>query len=131
MVTPEQNSEECFDSNRRYQMTVTKALPRRAFGRITTLAVLWIFFLALAIPTLALSADDFTVTLLGTGSPVPSPERFGNSTLIEAGGQRLVFDMGRGVTIRLWQKAISLGSIDAHFLTHLHSDHVNGLSDLC
>jgi ribonuclease Z len=38
--------------------------------------------------------------------------------------------MGRGVTIRLWQKQIPLGSIDAHFLTHLHSDHINGLSDL-
>ena len=70
------------------------------------------------------------VTLLGTGMPVPSPDRFGNSTLVEAGGQRLVFDMGRGATIRLWQKQISLGSIDAHFLTHLHSDHINGLSDL-
>ena len=50
--------------------------------------------------------------------------------MIEAGGQRLIFDMGRGVTIRLWQKQIPLGSIDAHFLTHLHSDHINGLSDL-
>jgi ribonuclease Z len=111
-------------------MTVFKALLRKAFGRITTLAVLWIFCLVLAIPILALSADDFTVTLLGTGMPVPSPDRFGNSTLVEAGGQRLVFDMGRGVTIRLWQKQIPLGSINAHFLTHLHSDHINGLSDL-
>jgi ribonuclease Z len=50
--------------------------------------------------------------------------------LIEAGGQKLVFDLGRGCTIRLWQKNISLGSIDAHFLTHLHSDHINGLPDI-
>jgi ribonuclease Z len=76
------------------------------------------------------AADNFSVTLLGTGCPVPIPDRFGYSTLIEAGGQRLVFDIGRGVTIRLWQKHIPLGSIDAHFLTHLHSDHINGLSDL-
>ena len=81
-------------------------------------------------PAAAGADDDFKVTLLGTGMPVPSPERFGPSTLIEAGGQRLVFDMGRGCTIRLWQKNIPLGSINAHFLTHLHSDHVNGLSDL-
>jgi ribonuclease Z len=39
---------------------------------------------------MAVSADDFWVTLLGTGMPVPSPDRFGNSTLIEAGRQRLV-----------------------------------------
>jgi len=38
--------------------------------------------------------------------------------------------MGRGNAIRLWQKQISLGTINAHFLTHLHSDHVNGLDDL-
>ncbi len=82
-----------------------------------------------AVSTPALSAD-ITVTLLGTGSPIPSPDRFGNSTLVEAGGQRLVFDMGRGVTIRLWQKQVSLGSVDAHFITHLHSDHINGLCDL-
>jgi ribonuclease Z len=97
---------------------------------IRTLAVIGVFCLTFAVAAPALSADDFLVTLLGTGMPVPSPDRFGNSTLIEAGGQRLVFDMGRGVTIRLWQKQIPLGSIDAHFLTHLHSDHINGLSDL-
>jgi len=103
---------------------------KRASGGIRTLAVIGIFCLILAIATPTLSADDFSVTLLGTGMPVPSPDRFGNSTLIEAGGQRLIFDTGRGVTIRLWQKQIPLGSIDAHFLTHLHSDHINGLSDL-
>jgi len=71
-----------------------------------------------------------TVTLLGTGSPIPAADRFGNSTLIEAAGLRLVFDFGRGMPIRLWQKQIPLGTINAHFLTHLHSDHVNGLPDL-
>jgi ribonuclease Z len=75
-------------------------------------------------------ALDFSVTLLGTGSPVPSPDRFGNSTLIEVAGQRLIVDMGRGNTMRLFQKKIPFGTITAHFLTHLHSDHVNGLSDL-
>jgi ribonuclease Z len=78
----------------------------------------------------AATADDFTVTLLGTGSPVPSPDRFGNSTLIQVAGQRLVLDLGRGTTIRLFQKKIPFGTITAHFLSHLHSDHVNGLSDL-
>jgi ribonuclease Z len=73
---------------------------------------------------------DFRVTLLGTGTPVPSPERFGPATLIEAGNQKLVFDFGRGVTIRLAQLKIPFGAIDAHFLTHFHSDHLNGLSDL-
>jgi ribonuclease Z len=119
-----------FNQTGGIKMTVTKVLHRETFEGISILAVLWIFCFALAVPTMVLSADDFTVTLLGTGMPVPAPDRFGNSTLVEAGGQRLVFDMGRGATIRLWQKQIPLGSIDAHFLTHLHSDHINGLSDL-
>jgi ribonuclease Z len=76
------------------------------------------------------SSGAMTVTLLGTGSPIPSADRFGNSTLVEVPGLRLVFDLGRGAPIRLWQKQIPLGTINAHFLTHLHSDHVNGLPDL-
>ena len=72
----------------------------------------------------------FRVTLLGTGTPVPSPERFGYSTLVEAGDQKFVFDFGRGVTIRLAQLKIPFGAITAHFLTHFHSDHINGLPDL-
>jgi ribonuclease Z len=103
---------------------------KETFGGNRFLTIIGLLCLTLVISVPALSADDFSVTLLGTGMPVPLPHRFGPSTLIEAGGQRLVFDMGRGVTIRLWQKQIPLGSIDAHFLTHLHSDHINGLSDL-
>ncbi len=103
---------------------------RKVVERITHRLILGIACLALTIPFQAWSADDFNVTLLGTGTPIPSPDTFGPSTLIEAGGQRLVFDLGRGCTIRLWQQQISLGTIDAHFLTHLHSDHVNGLPDI-
>jgi ribonuclease Z len=76
------------------------------------------------------SSGAMTVTLLGTGSPIPSADRYGNSTLVEVPGLRLVFDIGRGAPIRLWQRQIPLGTINAHFVTHLHSDHVNGLPDL-
>lgn len=75
-------------------------------------------------------AADMTVTLLGTGVPNPRPNRFSQSTLIEAGSQRLIFDFGRGVTIRLWQKKVPMGTINAGFLTHFHSDHLVGLPDL-
>jgi ribonuclease Z len=81
-------------------------------------------------PAAPLANDAFRVTLLGTGSPQPSLTRFGPGVLIEAGGQRLVIDAGRGGTQRLFQLGVRLGAIDAVFLTHLHSDHVNGLADL-
>ena len=74
----------------------------------------------------------FRVTLLGTGNPRPSIDRFGPATLVEAGDTRLLFDCGRGATQRLFQidGAALLRDIDTVFLTHLHSDHVVGLPDL-
>ena len=45
--------------------------------------------------------DSILVTLLGTGCPRPLNERFGPSTLIEAGGLRLLFDCGRRITDNL------------------------------
>jgi ribonuclease Z len=73
---------------------------------------------------------SFRVTLLGTGHPLPSIDRFGPSTLIEAGDQKLLFDAGRGATMRLWQLQIPLSRIDMLFLTHYHSDHTSGIPDL-
>jgi ribonuclease Z len=70
------------------------------------------------------------VTLLGTGTPNPHPERFGPATLVEAGSQRLLFDAGRGVTIRLNQLGIPMREVTGVFITHFHSDHLVGLADL-
>lgn len=76
------------------------------------------------------STTDIRVTLLGTGDPQPTMERFGPSILVQAGGENLLFDAGRGCLQRLRQIEISYDKIDALFLTHLHSDHVVGLPDL-
>lgn len=73
---------------------------------------------------------DFRVTLLGTGTPIPAPDRFGPSTLIEAGDRKLLVDAGRGASIRLHQLGVPIGSIDALLLTHFHSDHTVGIPDL-
>ena len=76
------------------------------------------------------SSSDFRVTLLGTGVPTPVPDRFGPSTLVEAGGQTLLIDAGRGAAIRLYQLAVPMGKIDALLLTHFHSDHTSGIPDV-
>jgi ribonuclease Z len=70
------------------------------------------------------------VTLLGTGVPTPIMERFGPATLVEAGGEILLFDAGRGVLQRLYQLKVPLKNLRSVFLTHLHSDHTVGLPDL-
>jgi ribonuclease Z len=74
--------------------------------------------------------SDFKVTLLGTASPSPRPTRFGPSTLIEAGDQKLLIDAGRGVPIRMWQLKVPMGKIDVLFITHYHSDHTSGIPDV-
>jgi len=102
-------------------------LPRRKFPH---LAAAFLFAVGTFPFTAPASAGDFVVTLLGTASPAPRPGRMGPSTLVVVNGQRLLFDAGRGATIRLWQMRVPIGSLDATFLTHFHSDHTNGLPDV-
>lgn len=80
----------------------------------------------------ATPSASLNVTLLGTGNPRPSLERFGPSILIEAGATRVLVDAGRGAAQRLFEigQRDLLVSLDAVLLSHLHSDHVVGLPDL-
>jgi ribonuclease Z len=71
-----------------------------------------------------------TVRLLGTGGPELSPHRLGYATLVEANGQKLLFDAGRGVTQRIYESRINPKGITRIFLTHLHNDHIEGLATL-
>lgn len=75
-----------------------------------------------------------TVTLLGTGSPIPSPDRAGPSTLISAGNgpdaEHYLVDAGRGVLMRLAACGLGAPNLNAVFITHLHSDHITDLNDV-
>jgi ribonuclease Z len=76
-------------------------------------------------------ADNIKVILLGSGvGPRVDLQQFGPSILVEAGGERLLFDCGRGAALRMAQAGISHGSVSRLFLTHLHSDHVIDIPDL-
>lgn len=81
-------------------------------------------------PVAARAQESFRVTLLGTGSPALDPDRWGPATLVEAGGQKLLFDAGRSVAVRLQQAGVAPAAVNALFITHYHSDHVSGIPDL-
>ena len=67
--------------------------------------------------------------LLGTSSPIHTPHRFGPSQVITDGRTRIMVDTGWGSTVRLYQAAMPPQTIDAVFITHLHSDHTTDLAD--
>ena len=70
------------------------------------------------------------IVTLGTGSPLPDPNRAGPATLVQVAGRDLLFDCGRGVLMRAaaaWSGPAAFASV---FLTHLHSDHVTDFNDV-
>lgn len=77
---------------------------------------------------------SLTVTLLGTGSPMPSPDRAGPATLISAGdgvdAEHYLVDAGRGVLMRLAAAGLGAPNLTAMLITHLHSDHITDLNDV-
>lgn len=83
----------------------------------------------LALP--AFGQNPLEITLLGTGNPRPSMERFGPSILVEAGETDILIDVGRGAIQRLFQigAAQQIRDVDLVLFTHLHSDHVVGFPD--
>ena len=70
------------------------------------------------------------ITLLGTGSPLPNPDRAGPATLVRAGDATLLVDCGRGVVMRLAGAGVLPIGLSAVLLTHLHSDHITDLNDV-
>jgi ribonuclease Z len=73
--------------------------------------------------------DGLHVRVCGAGSPFPDERRLGPCTVVIAGTRLMVFDAGTGVR-NLTRMGISPGRVDAIFLTHFHSDHIDGLGEL-
>ncbi len=94
-------------------------------GALRVLALLLLLASALPCP----AQSELRLTLLGTGNPRPELTRFGPSILVEAGGEALLVDCGRGAAQRLFQLDVPFARVKTVLLTHLHSDHVVGLPD--
>lgn len=68
--------------------------------------------------------------VLGSGMPVPDPERAGPAYAFVFGEQTLLFDAGAGVMRRAAAAGLPIDGFSAVMLTHLHSDHTLGLPDV-
>ncbi len=66
--------------------------------------------------------------LTGTGTPHPCLHRTGPSQVVEVAGDRLLFDCGEGTLHRLMRAGVQPQEIQDLFLTHLHLDHIAGLT---
>ncbi|EMA45292.1 MBL fold metallo-hydrolase [Halococcus saccharolyticus] len=63
------------------------------------------------------------ITVLGTGSPVPTLERAGTSIAIEIDNETLLIDCGPGTTHRCIEHGVHPAEIESLFFTHQHMDH--------
>jgi ribonuclease Z len=75
-------------------------------------------------PAALCNASSMDVVLLGTGTPLPDPDRAGPASLVRANGRNFLVDCGRGALMRLAGAGVlNPAWLEAVFITHLHSDH--------
>jgi ribonuclease Z len=83
------------------------------------------------------AAPCLVITLTGTSGPPPYNGLAGPGTLVRYGDDTndcrsvlMQFDVGRGTLMRLSQVDVQAAQLNAVFFTHMHSDHMEGFSDL-
>ncbi len=74
--------------------------------------------------------DGLHIAVCGAGSPMPDEKRGGPCTLVIAGQQMFVFDTGNASVRNINKMGFNTGLIQGVFLTHFHSDHIDGLGEL-
>ncbi|MBX3707594.1 MAG: MBL fold metallo-hydrolase [Pseudomonadales bacterium] len=74
--------------------------------------------------------DGLHVLFCGAGSPMPDPQRSGPCVAVIAGKAMVVVDAGTNGARNLQRMGFGPGRVAALFLTHFHSDHIDGLGEL-
>ena len=69
------------------------------------------------------SENNIRVTVLGSGTCVPSLVRSSCSILLQVGDTQMVFDAGPGTMRRLLEAGTDIYRIDYVFFSHFHPDH--------
>jgi ribonuclease Z len=74
--------------------------------------------------------DGLHVLLCGAGGPLPSDNRSGPCLVIIAGETVVLVDAGSASARNLTAVGLRPADIEDVFLTHFHSDHIDGLGEL-
>ena len=74
--------------------------------------------------------DGLHLALCGAGGPMPAPKASGPCVVVVAGKELFIVDAGTDGPRNILRMGYQLGDIDAVFLTHFHSDHIDGLGEL-
>lgn len=74
--------------------------------------------------------DGLHVVVCGAGSPLPDPQRSGPCLAVIAGDELYVVDSGAGSSRIMRRVGVPQGRVEGVFLTHFHSDHIDGLGEL-
>jgi ribonuclease Z len=75
-------------------------------------------------------SDGLHVTLCGAGGPLPDRIRSAPCVAIVAGDSLYLVDAGSGAARNLIAVGYQPLQVEAVFLTHFHSDHIDGLGEL-
>ncbi|MEH6604852.1 MAG: MBL fold metallo-hydrolase [Pseudomonadales bacterium] len=79
---------------------------------------------------IATLGDGLHLALCGAGSPLAAPNASGPCVAVVAGQRLFVVDSGSNGRSILNRMGFKPGDIQAVFLTHFHSDHIDGLGNM-
>ena len=74
--------------------------------------------------------DGLHLALCGAGGPMPAPNASGPCVAVVAGKQLFIVDAGTDGVRNLGRMGYQAGNIQGVFLTHFHSDHIDGLGEM-
>ena len=74
--------------------------------------------------------DGLHLGLCGAGGPMPAPTASGPCVVVVAGQRMFVVDAGTDGLRNLGRMGLPAGNIESVFLTHFHSDHMDGLGEM-
>jgi ribonuclease Z len=74
--------------------------------------------------------DGLHFILCGAGGPMPAPNASGPCSVVIAGDRMFVVDAGTDGMRNIMRMGYPFGEIEAVFLTHFHSDHLDGLGEM-